>query len=293
MGIDSKTAELLSFEDFLFAHNRDGSNKADSYIRALELLTPILTKKGGHFREYAEVCNIRDVERIDQLYLFILEQQRMGERGIFANELPASYWKNRYYSAAIGQYRKFLSLPEQKIISKSVAEFESSLETDPHHLIHKLENNEDLDKFLTNELRDYTEPVGTERLRLQKTRINQHIFREIILRNYRQKCCISGLNIPAVLRASHILPWAENPENRMNPSNGLCLAATYDSAFDRHLISFDDDFRLVLSPTLKEHSTNLAFQEQFLRYEGQKLIHPRKFPPNGAFLSEHRKRLFR
>ena len=47
---------------------------------------------------------------------------------------------------------------------------------------------------------------------------------------------LTGLGLQPVLRASHISPWSDDPENRLNPSNGILLAATYDAAFDQHLL---------------------------------------------------------
>lgn len=84
-------------------------------------------------------------------------------------------------------------------------------------------------------------------LRQCKTRISQKCFRNIILGNYHSRCSLTGIAVPDLLIASHIVPWSEDVKNRLNPSNGLCLNALHDKAFDRGLISFDDDCRLLLS----------------------------------------------
>ena len=57
---------------------------------------------------------------------------------------------------------------------------------------------------------------------------------------------------------SHHCPraWAEGEANRLDPENALCLSATYDAAFDRHLISFDEHYRLIVS--LLEKNGELA-----------------------------------
>ena len=61
------------------------------------------------------------------------------------------------------------------------------------------------------------------------------------------RCCLTGLDLPQLNRASHIIGWAEpkGKQIRMDPRNGLCLSATYDAAFDRKPITFDEDYRLV------------------------------------------------
>lgn len=95
-------------------------------------------------------------------------------------------------------------------------------------------------------------PIGpTESIRTQKIRLAQGFFRRTVLAAYLGRCCISGIPIPELLIASHILPWAFFPEQRTNPCNGLCLSRLHDAAFDEGLITFDEDYRLVLSRDLK------------------------------------------
>ena len=102
------------------------------------------------------------------------------------------------------------------------------------------------------------------------------------------KCCVTGLSVPDVLRASHISPWAEDEKNRFNPENGLCLSATYDAAFDRHLISFDEHYRLIVSKEIKNHYTDAVAKSYFLDREGQKMMFPTKYHPSQVFLTKHR-----
>jgi putative restriction endonuclease len=90
---------------------------------------------------------------------------------------------------------------------------------------------------------------GTDAVREVRVRTNQRVFRVIVLRIYQSRCCLTGLDIPEVNRASHIVPWATFREARMDPRNGLCLSATDDAAFDRHLFTLDR-YRLVLSKAL-------------------------------------------
>lgn len=47
---------------------------------------------------------------------------------------------------------------------------------------------------------------------------------------------MSGLAEPRLLIASHIVPWSKDKTNRLNPSNGLCLSAIHDRAFDQGFI---------------------------------------------------------
>jgi putative restriction endonuclease len=113
----------------------------------------------------------------------------------------------------------------------------------------------------------------------------------MILAIYRGRCCLTGLSVQEVLRASHISAWASDVKNRMNPENGLCLSATYDAAFDRHLISFDEHYCLIIAPGAKEHYTDDAFKEHFVKFEGRKIAMPDKFLPSQVLLSKHREHL--
>lgn len=111
------------------------------------------------------------------------------------------------------------------------------------------------------------------------------------MRNYKNQCCLSGLPLVETLQACHISSWQDDKKNRLNPENGLCLTATYHIAFDRNLIALDDDYRLILSPTLKEYYTNEAFKFYFKNFENQKIQMPIKFLPSKILLEKHRDKL--
>src|ERR1035437_7395600 len=96
---------------------------------------------------------------------------------------------------------------------------------------------------------------GIEKERLIKTRVNQSIFRNIVLATYNSRRCITGIENTELLIASHIVPWSKDDKNRLNPMNGLCLNALRDKAFDSGLIAIaPDDYSLKISPVLKHNS---------------------------------------
>lgn len=132
----------------------------------------------------------------------------------------------------------------------------------------------------------------TETDRKQKVRVAQGFFRRMVLASYRNQCCVTGNPIPELLVASHILPWATHPEERVNPRNGLCLSRLHDTAFDQGLISFDGDGQLLLSRRLKGFTGSKTLRENFTRYEGQKMKLPEKFHPDEDFLAWHRDTIF-
>ena len=55
-------------------------------------------------------------------------------------------------------------------------------------------------------------PIGpTETQATVKARRGQQFFRQAVLNAYDVRCCISGINVPRLLVASHIKPWANSP----------------------------------------------------------------------------------
>jgi len=93
---------------------------------------------------------------------------------------------------------------------------------------------------------------GEYKVREVKTRVNQNVFRQIVIANYSGKCAVSGIDIPDLLVASHIIPWAKNEEERLNPENGICLSPLYDKAYDKGYIGINEKFEILLSNDLKK-----------------------------------------
>jgi putative restriction endonuclease len=90
----------------------------------------------------------------------------------------------------------------------------------------------------------------TERESVIKARVGQGIFRKQLLEMW-DGCAVTGIKLPDVLRASHIKPWRDSTNaERTNRYNGLLLLPQYDHLFDKKLISFEDDGRIVKSPVL-------------------------------------------
>ncbi len=134
---------------------------------------------------------------------------------------------------------------------------------------------------------------GKEREALVRIRVNQSFFRQTILAAYSIRCCITGLNIPSLLTASHIVPWSEDKTNRMNPRNGLCLNALHDRAFDKGWITVTPDFLVRVSPKIQKMSGEKAVSELLLKYDGLKILEPKRFLPETKFLEYHNDVVFK
>jgi HNH endonuclease len=93
---------------------------------------------------------------------------------------------------------------------------------------------------------------NTEREAVIKARICQGVFRTDLIK-YWGSCAVTGISEPAVLRASHIKPWRLcNNHERLDPFNGLLLAAHIDALFDKGLITFEFDGLIRFSPLLAQ-----------------------------------------
>jgi putative restriction endonuclease len=136
---------------------------------------------------------------------------------------------------------------------------------------------------------DEPPPAGsTTRVTTVTARRGQDFFRDAVLGAYQSRCCLTGCAVPELLVASHIVPWAERESTRLDPRNGLCLSALYDKAFDRALIAFDDDLRLLVSGRLRRLELDDAVVGDVVRREGQGAAHPVRFRPSAEFLRWHR-----
>jgi putative restriction endonuclease len=138
-----------------------------------------------------------------------------------------------------------------------------------------------------NILEDLKDLKGETVIREVKTRVNQSVFRQMVLGNYSTKCAITGIDIPELLFASHIVPWSKNEKERLNPENGICLSPLYDKAFDRGLIGINTNYEIILSKDLKKKSTSTFFANHFAVIEHKKLVEPLNYFPRKEFIEYH------
>lgn len=131
-------------------------------------------------------------------------------------------------------------------------------------------------------------PVDTTRRVEVEVRKKQYIFRRMVLSSYSSICCMSGLSEPRLLVASHIVPWKDDVENRLNPRNGLCLSMLHDKAFDLGLLTVDSDYRVAVSPELSKLNNDKFIQETLVACHGKLITLPEKFHPSKEFLDWHR-----
>lgn len=147
--------------------------------------------------------------------------------------------------------------------------------------------------FMNADDSDTKLPTGMTKKTTTEVRVNQGFFRKAVLSAYDSKCCITGLNIPSLLIASHIKPWAESDPKteRTNPCNGLSLNPLHHEAFDNGVFTIDTDYRIIVSKTAKEHYTSDVFFDFFEKHEGKTITLPARFLPSKEMIEYHNSNL--
>jgi len=130
----------------------------------------------------------------------------------------------------------------------------------------------------------FSPPNETERKGLVTSRVGQGAYRKRIIHRWQYKCAVTGFNKLDVLIASHIVPWSESDNNeRLDVSNGLLLSPTYDALFDRHLVSFENSGKIILSDKIQQSAykkIGVTGQEKITNFSSE----------NYSYLERHRKR---
>ena len=131
-------------------------------------------------------------------------------------------------------------------------------------------------------------PRTTEAERLVVRRVGQDIFRRGLLEYWDGRCAITGLDVPDLLRASHIKPWADcdTDAERLDVYNGLLLAPHLDAAFDSGFITVAEGGTVVISDGLPSDGRVSLGLDGWLKVNGLHRAHHR-------YLRWHRSRIFR
>ena len=128
------------------------------------------------------------------------------------------------------------------------------------------ETNKKIIEYITKYKKDYDyqieevnknldDLIGKERDALVKVRINQSKFREGLIKKYRCKCCLCGVDNENLLKASHIKPWAKSDEHeKLDLANGLLLCPNHDKLFDAGLISFEQNGNIMISKEMSDNN---------------------------------------
>lgn len=136
-------------------------------------------------------------------------------------------------------------------------------------------------------------PAGpSEKIVTTKQRLHQSFFRDAVISSYDSRCCVTGIPVVECLVAGHIIPWSVDERRRADPTNGVCMSATFDRLFDSGLVTIEDDLTLRVSGRVLNLKDQAAADLITARH-GQKITPPARFHPDLACLRWHRDNVFR
>lgn len=259
----------------------DNSGKAYSYARAIQILEEVLPYQDVvklHGRSLYEISDIETIEELERLVKVEVVKLKNHEKNIFDHGHPnqLSYPLKNFCSAALRSLKRYAQYEHDvKAADVIVAQEHNAQQISKRLLIHF---------DLTKE--------GTDEVIQTKHRNGQAYFRRMILANYEGKCALTGIDVPQLLLASHIKPWADCKKERLNPCNGICLSALYDKAFDKGLMGFDSHYRVVLSARITENEGKDYYDKYFAPIKSRELTMPAIYLPDTKFLEWHMDKVF-
>jgi putative restriction endonuclease len=133
----------------------------------------------------------------------------------------------------------------------------------------------------------------TKYFRMVETEARSVLFKTEVPKKYGFKCAISNHQLTAItdlqmIDACHIKPWSKTKDDSIQ--NGITLSPTLHRAFDRYLISIDENYRVVVSKAFTEEVTSPFSLRQF---SGKRIFLPEKpeWYPSQEALAWHRQQL--
>ena len=273
------------FIDFNTRLSPENSGKADSYARAIMILDEVLPYQnvidlqGRSLYELSDVTAIDDVLRLVNEEVKKMKNQQQNIFDDYGKPNQRSYPLKSFCSAALKSLKKYAEYEQEVVVADRIV----AQETNPQTISKKLIAYFDITK------------EGEDQLSITKRRKGQDYFRRMILANYGGRCALTGISVPQLLLASHIIPWADksHKKDRLHPCNGICLSALYDKAFDKGLFTISpDDYTIQLSSALREYGTQEYFDKQFGSISGKQIAMPIDYKPNRDFLAYHRDHVF-
>jgi len=272
------------FIDFNTRLSPENSGRADSYARAIMILDEVLLHQNVINLHGLSLYDIPDASIIEDILRLVndeVKKMKNNQPNIFDFGKPnqRSYPLNNFCSAALKSLKQYAQYEREVTLADRIV----AHETDPRTISSKLIAHFDISK------------EGEDKASLTKQRKGQDYFRRMILANYGGRCALTGIDIPQLLLASHIIPWADktHKKDRLNPCNGICLSALYDKAFDKGLITVSpDNYTVQLSSALREYESQDYFDKHFGIIEGLSISLPKEYKPNRDFLAYHKDNVF-
>lgn len=113
------------------------------------------------------------------------------------------------------------------------------------------------EQCIEKEISNSLELTSTEKQMIINARVGQGKYRNGLLKKYKNRCIVTGIDNPQLLIASHIKPWSVcDNEERIDIENGLLLSPNIDRLFDYGLLTFQDNGKIELSSFVGDKNVN-------------------------------------
>lgn len=146
-------------------------------------------------------------------------------------------------------------------------------------------SDEEVSEFKSRiETDNYEVPDATSTVKTRGSA--QKAFADNVKKNYGNRCALSGVQTPAFLIASHIVPWSVDQTIRLDPSNGICLSVLIDRAFEKGFIVIQDDG--IVTVDFEKIGDDTELRKQLEGYDGVQLSAPKAHPPKVDYLKRRR-----
>ena len=168
---------------------------------------------------------------------------------------PGPFVRDRQVADEVARALRFLPHGEPMVFKKGAIDTQTmrgvrELTPESAALLDRELEEEPTGRAVERALRDRRDVSATDREAIVRARVGQGRFRED-LQVVERGCRVTGVTDPALLRASHIKPWAvSDNRERLDPNNGLLLAPHVDVLFDRGYFSFEADGTVLVSKQL-------------------------------------------
>lgn len=196
--------------------------------------------------------------------------------------------------------RGVTSLPHASLLDKTIwKEFSgkySKLVLERERILSNYTGALPSDKLGATESNDEITKSYTKVERMVLVRQGQNFFRKAVMSAYSDVCCMTGIAIPELLQACHIMPWSKckNINDCLNPANGLCMNYLCHKAFDTGIITVDKRTKQIhVSNTLKNHPRlDSATKGWIVGLDAKRIMLPERNAPSYEFLEYHNDCIF-
>jgi len=124
--------------------------------------------------------------------------------------------------------------------------------------------------------------------------VRSGVFKKLVPRVYDLTCCISNMRIVSgydiqMVDACHIIPFSRSHDDTI--TNGITLCPNLHRAFDRGLITIDNEFKVQVTNNFLENTSDFSLK----KYQGKSILLPKQqaYFPSVLNLEWHKINVFR